>query len=65
MIAAVPAGPTSTCASRLRHSPRSISFLEKEYNVEIKDEELLPENLDSLSRIADFIRRKLEPHNRG
>jgi len=36
-----------------------ISHLENTYGIEIADEELIPENLDSISRIADYLCRKL------
>ncbi len=39
-----------------------ISFLEEEYAININDDEILPENLDSLSNITSFINRKLA-HN--
>jgi acyl carrier protein len=35
-----------------------VSFLETEYGVRILDEELLPENLGSIARIAAFVARK-------
>ena len=37
-----------------------VAFLEKTYGVEISDEELLPENLDSINSISEFLRTKLE-----
>ena len=36
-----------------------ISFLEKAYSITVEDEELIPENLDSLQQIAQFIRSKV------
>lgn len=36
-----------------------ISFLEETFDIKIKDQELLPENLDSISNIQNFIGRKL------
>jgi acyl carrier protein len=33
-------------------------FLQAEYGIKIQNEELLPENLDSLDRIAAFVERK-------
>lgn len=33
-------------------------FLQKEFEIKIDGEELLPENLDSLNRIAAFVERK-------
>ena len=38
---------------------RLISFLEETFNLEIEDEELVPENLDNLKNIASFLERKL------
>jgi len=35
-----------------------ISFLEERYGVLVEDNEILPENLDSLSNISKFIDRK-------
>lgn len=36
-----------------------ISFLERIYQIEIHDEDLIPENLDSIANLAAFVRRKL------
>jgi acyl carrier protein len=36
-----------------------ILFLEREYAVHIEDQETTPENLESISRIAAFVARKL------
>lgn len=35
-----------------------VLFLETNYNIKINDDELLPENLDSLSNIRNFIKNK-------
>jgi acyl carrier protein len=35
-----------------------VSFLEAEFGITIADEELVPENLDSLGAIAAFVGRK-------
>jgi acyl carrier protein len=35
-----------------------IAFVETEFGIQVLDEELLPENLDSISRIAAFVVRK-------
>jgi len=35
-----------------------IGFIEDTFNVTVEDHEMLPENLDSIERIADFIARK-------
>jgi acyl carrier protein len=37
-----------------------ISFVEKTYEITIADDEMLPENLDSLDRISAFVLRKRE-----
>lgn len=39
-----------------------IAFLESEYGVRVADAEMVPENLDSIARIAAFVARKREPH---
>ena len=36
-----------------------IFFLEKTYHIKIEPEETVPENLDSLDRISEFLARKL------
>lgn len=36
-----------------------ITFLEDEFSIKIEDDELLPENLDSLDNIDAFLKRKL------
>jgi acyl carrier protein len=36
-----------------------ISFLEEEFGIRINDDEILPENLDSLSYITVFLNNKL------
>ena len=35
-----------------------VSFLEKTYGIVVEDDELSPENLDSINRIAAYIDRK-------
>jgi acyl carrier protein len=35
-----------------------VAFVEESFDVEILDEEMLPENLDSISNAANFIRSK-------
>ena len=37
-----------------------VSFLEQKYGFTIQDEELVPENLDSIDRLVQFVRRKAE-----
>lgn len=36
-----------------------IMFLEETYSIKIEDEELVPENLDSLQNITKFLERKV------
>jgi acyl carrier protein len=35
-----------------------VSFLEENFNITIEDDELVPENLDTIDRMANFINRK-------
>ena len=36
-----------------------VMFLEETYNMKVEDDELIPENLDNLTNIARFVKRKL------
>jgi acyl carrier protein len=36
-----------------------VAFLEETYQLKIEDEELIPENLDSVKNISEFIQNKL------
>ena len=36
-----------------------VGFLETEYGISIDNEELIPDNLDSVNKVASFVRRKL------
>lgn len=38
-----------------------IFFLEQEFGIGVDDEDMIPENLDSISRIVAFVARKCEP----
>lgn len=38
-----------------------ITFLEETYRIKVEDDELIPENLDSLEKIHDFLERKMQP----
>lgn len=40
-----------------------IAFLEENFNISIKDNELIPENLDSLNNIDKFLEYKLKENN--
>ena len=42
-----------------------VAFLEQQFGVKVADEELLPENLDSVNRIVDFVTRKLDASRAG
>ena len=35
-----------------------VQFVEQQYEIQIEDEELIPENLDTLSNLAKFISNK-------
>jgi acyl carrier protein len=38
-----------------------IGFLEEVFGVTVEDEEMIPENLDSLNNVEAYVRRKLMP----
>jgi acyl carrier protein len=35
-----------------------VSFIEETFGIKVEDDDLLPENLDSIRRLADFVVRK-------
>ena len=35
-----------------------VGFLERNFAIQVKDEELLPDNLDSIGKIARYVERK-------
>ena len=37
-----------------------VNFLEAEYQISITNEEIVPENLDSINKIVNFLRNKFE-----
>ena len=37
-----------------------VAFIEDQHHVEVDDDELVPENLDSINRLIDFIDSKLK-----
>ncbi len=37
-----------------------VMFLEKSFKIEVEDEDLVPENLDSIRNIGEFVARKLD-----
>ena len=42
-----------------------VAFIEETYKFKIKDEELVPENLDSIKNILQFIQNKLNVSREG
>jgi len=36
-----------------------VTYLEEEFEIEVEDEELIPENLDSISNIAVYLEEKI------
>jgi acyl carrier protein len=40
-----------------------VQFLEETYNIKVNDEELLPENLDSVKNLTGYVERKLQVKN--
>lgn len=38
-----------------------IAFVEEKYGISVGDREMVPDNLDSLQNISQFIARKLQP----
>ncbi len=42
-----------------------IMFLEQSYGIKIEPEEMLPENLDSVNRVAAFVVKKQAPETAG
>jgi acyl carrier protein len=38
-----------------------VCHLQEHYGIDIQDDELVPENLDSLTKVARFIERKRQP----
>jgi acyl carrier protein len=37
-----------------------VTFLEETFRIEVADDDLVPENLDSIERLTDFVQRKRE-----
>lgn len=37
-----------------------VTFLEEEFNIKVADEDLVPENLDSINNVAAYLQKKLE-----
>lgn len=40
-----------------------VTFLEETYEIKVEDEELIPDNLDSINRLVKFLGRKLQLSN--
>jgi acyl carrier protein len=38
-----------------------VTFLETQYGIAIDDQELIPDNLDSIDKLMKFLERKLQP----
>ena len=36
-----------------------VTFLEDEFSITVEDEELVPENLDSVDNVANYLQRKM------
>jgi len=36
-----------------------VNYLQSDFGIEISDDEILPENLDTLNNVAEFIQRKI------
>ena len=37
-----------------------VSFLEETFGIKVEDEELIPENLDSINNVVGYLKRKIE-----
>ena len=35
-----------------------VSFIEESFSIKVEDEELLPDNLDSINHLVDFVQKK-------
>ena len=42
-----------------------VEFVEQEFNIKVDDEDLIPENLDSINRLVAFVERKGNPSSAG
>ena len=40
-----------------------VSFIEETYGIAVNDEELIPDNFDSLNKLSDFVARKMNNGN--
>jgi acyl carrier protein len=37
-----------------------VTYLEEDFQISVSDDELIPENLDSINNVAAFVNRKME-----
>ena len=37
-----------------------VSFLEEEFDISVEDEEIVPENLDSIKNVVSYLERKMQ-----
>ena len=42
-----------------------VTFLEKEFGIVVSDEELLPENFESVQSLSSFVQQKTNGNNKG
>ena len=42
-----------------------VAFLEKEFSIVVSDEELLPENFESVQSLSSFVQQKTNGNNKG
>jgi len=42
-----------------------VGFLEQTYSFKVEDEELIPENLNSIALVSDYVTKKLQTQNAG
>ncbi len=42
-----------------------VCFIEKNFGIKLNDDEVLPENLDSIQRISRFVEAKRQPQAQG
>ena len=38
-----------------------VEFLEEQFSITVEDDELVPENLDSINNVAAYLERKISP----
>jgi acyl carrier protein len=39
-----------------------VAFLEEQYGIKLNDQDLIPDNLDSINRLARFVEGRLQPN---